>query len=245
MLKGKIVLLGKEKLFIIDLDQKKFSCQYGFVDLTKIKRYGQKIICGSEELVALKPTMIDLLGKCKRGPQIIMPKDAAQIVATTGATDGWRCLDAGGGSGFLSIFLANIVSPNGRITTYEKEKRNYEIIRYNIRYCSLDKIIKLKNADALRFTEKNLDLVTLDMKDVVKMVPKVFKVLNPGGWLVVYSPHIEQQKDVSKKMRSSGFVQMKTIENIQREWKFGEGGFTHPKPSGIMHTGFLTFGRKV
>jgi len=245
MIKGKVLLLGKEKSFIIDLDQKKFSCQYGFVDLTKIKKYGQKIKCGSEELVALKPMLIDLLRKCKRGPQIIMPKDAAQIIATTGATNGWKCLDAGGGSGFLSMFLANIVGPDGSVVTYEKERRNFDVIKYNVKYCGLEGMIKVKNADALKFSERSLDLITLDMKDVVKMVPKAYAVLNPGGWVAIYSPHIEQQRAVVERMRKQGFVQIKTLENIQREWKIGEGGFTHPKPSGIMHTGFLSFGRKA
>lgn len=57
-------------------------------------------------------------------------------------------------------------------------------------------------------------------------------------------PHIEQQVDVRKEMDRCGFRYIKTVETIQREWK-SLGGYTHPVPKGIMHTGFMTFGRKI
>ena len=189
-----------------------------------------------------EPTIIDLLKKCKRGPQVILPKDAASIVGITGIRAGWKCLDAGGGSGFLALFIGNLVRPGGKVTTYEKRKEHFDIIKQNIQTCNLKDTVRAKNKDASAFTEKNLDLITLDMKGVEEIVKKSHKALKPGGWLVVYSPHIEQQKATVEKMRQAGFREMQTIENIQRTWQVSD--FTHPHPSGILHTGFLTFGRK-
>jgi tRNA A58 N-methylase Trm61 len=85
------------------------------------------------------------------------------------------------------------------------------------------------------------------MINAEKMIKKASKMLKPGGWLCVYSPHIEQQKSVTKEMEDLKFIHIHTIENIQRSWQVNshKGGYTHPKPSGIMHTGFLTFGRKI
>ena len=191
----------------------------------------------------IEPTIIDLLKKCKRGPQVILPKDAASIVAVTGLRAGWKCLDAGGGSGFLALFLGNLVQPKGKVTTYEKRKEFFEIIKSNIITCGLKGTVTAKNKDASLFTEKSLDLITLDMKGVEKIVSKSHKALKPGGWLVVYSPHIEQQKASVAEMRKAGFRSIQTIENIQRSWQVSD--FTHPHPSGIMHTGFLSFGRKL
>ncbi len=251
----KILLLGREKSFLVSADDKKLNSNYGELDLSKAARkipsgiqpvFGKKLKTNTGHVFSVvEPTLIDCLRKCRRGPQIIMPKDAAAITAVTGASSGWRCLDAGGGSGFLSLFLANTVRPDGKVFTYEKEKGFAKNIQHNIEFCGLESIVSLKNRDVKTFTEKNLDMVTLDMKDADKMTAKVWKALRPGGWLCVYSPHIEQQKKAVEAMEKAGFIQLRTIENIQREWKVDTRGFTHPKPSGILHTGFMTFGRKA
>ena len=191
----------------------------------------------------MSDNIVDLLRKCRRGPQIIMQKDAGIIIANTGIKSGSKCLDAGAGSGFLSIMLGNIVAPSGRVTAYEIKKDFYENVKKNIKICGLDKIIKVKNKDAAKFTEKNLDLITLDMKNAEKMVKKANRALKDGGFLVVYSPQIEQQIEARKEMEKTGFKAVRTIENIQREWSSFKG-YTHPFPSGVMHTGFLTFARK-
>ncbi len=238
----KILLLGK-KSFLVDSEQKKFSCQFGEINLSKT-RIGRRIKSSlGYEFTVAEPTIIDMLKKCRRGPQIIMPKDAAQVVAVTGASNGWKCLDAGSGSGFLSIFLGNVVKPSGSVVTYEKNEEFAKNVEKNIKFCNLEKTVKLKNKPAEKFTEKNLNLITLDMKNAEKMVKKCHAALKPGGWLCIYSPHIEQQIRARNEMENF-FVHIKTIENIQREWTSLKG-FTHPRPSQVVHTGFLTFGRKI
>ena len=240
----KILLAGKRN-FLVTKKQKKMGTQFGEIDLTKIRKYGQKIKSSSGEIfIVAKPTIIDLLKRCNRLPQIITTKDAAQIIAVTGLTSGWKCLDAGSGSGFLAIFMGNIVAPNGSVVTYEKNNKFYENAKRNIEFCGLDKIITIKNKDILNgFNEKGLDLITFDMIHAEKMIPKAKKSLNPGGWLCVYSPHIEQQKKAVEEMIKENFVHIKTIETMQREWQVSD--YTHPMPKQIVHTGFMTFGRKV
>lgn len=189
-------------------------------------------------------SFIDLLKKCKRGPQVILPKDAAVIASVTGLSSGWKCLDAGGGSGFLTLFLANMVRPKGKVYTYELKKEHFDIIKQNVVTCALSDIVEVKNKPAEKFTEKNLDLITLDMKGSEKLIKKASKALKEGGWLCIYSPHIEQQKLAVEEMRKAKFAEIQTLETIQRNWQVTEG-FTHPVPSGILHTGFLSFGRRV
>ncbi len=240
---GKILLLG-ERSFIVDIAQKKFSSNYGEVDLTKIKEYGQVVKTNTgHKFVVLRPTILDLLRKAKRMPQIVTPKDAGQIIANTGVSNGWHCLDAGSGSGFLAILLGNIVRPNGSVVTYEKKKVFYENAKKNIEFCNLAEIVKIKNKPAEKFTERNLDLITLDMINAEKMVKKCFSAMKKGGWLVIYSPHIEQQKRVLKETKKHNFVQVKTIQTQQTEWQVSD--YTHPKPSQLVHTGFITFARKA
>jgi len=239
-----IILLSKEKNFLLKKTKKVVQTSMGFIDIDRIKHYGQKIKSSTgHEFIAARPSFIDILRKCKRGPQIIMPKDAVHIIAVTGLTRGWNCLDAGSGSGFLAVFLGNVVSPGGSVVTYEKEKKFADNVKNNVELCGLGKIVKVINKDAKKFSESEMDLITLDMKYAEKMVKKCWKTLNHGGWLCVYSPHIEQQKEVMKEMKKLDFTQIQTIENIQRSWQVSD--FTHPRPSGILHTGFMTFARKI
>jgi len=239
-----ILLLSRENSFLMVKTDKVLQTSQGFIDTNIIRHFGQEIKSSTgQKFIVAKPSFIDILRKCKRGPQIIMPKDAVHIIAITGLANGWKCLDAGSGSGFLAIFLGNMVKPDGSVTTYEKDEKFYENVRKNILFCGLDKTVKVINRDAKKFEEKSLDLITLDMRNAEKMVKKCWKALKHGGWFCVYSPHIEQQKEVMEEMKKLDFTQIITIENIQRSWQVSD--FTHPKPSGIMHTGFMTFGRKV
>lgn len=241
----KLLLLSKDAAFLADTGQKKLQTQYGEIDLSKA-RLGKKILSrkGKEFWVA-EPTIIDLLRKARRGPQVITPKDAAAIAALTGAGPGWKCADAGSGSGFLALFLGNIVRPGGKIFTYEISKANYELVRKNIRHCGLEATVVARNRDISNgINEKNLDLVVLDMQHAEKVIARACKALKPGGWLCVYSPHIEQQIKSRKAMKKEGFVQVRTIETVQREWKIAHG-FSHPRHTQLAHTGFITAGRKV
>lgn len=238
----KVLLLG-EKTFLIDKKQKKFHTEFGMFDLEKIKKYGQVIKTNTgKKFYAVEPTIIDLMKKSRRMPQIVTQKDAAQIAAVTGLTTGWKCLDFGGGSGFLAMFIGNLVKPGGTVITYEKKPEYAKNIVKNINFCGLQKIVAVKNTDAKKFTEKNLDLITMDVIDAEKYVKKCFNALKPGGWICVYSPHIEQQKKAVKEMEKY-FTHIRTIETIQRNWQVSE--YTHPIPSQLVHTGFMTFGRKV
>lgn len=242
---GEFVIIAGKKNYLVKVSDENFSTEYGTINLSKLKKkkIGDKIKSNSgEEFLIAKPSFIDvLMKKCKRLPQIVMPKDAALILAYTGIPTNAKIVDAGAGSGFLSIFLAYYCS-NGNVVTYEKNKEFAKIVRKNIEKLRL-KNIQVKEKDILKgIEENNLDLITLDMKESENVIEEAYKKLKFGSWLVVYSPYIEQVKKVVEKMKNY-FTDIITIENITREWKVNY--HTLPKSSGIMHTGFLTFGRKL
>jgi tRNA (adenine57-N1/adenine58-N1)-methyltransferase len=187
-------------------------------------------------------TIIDFLNKTKRGPQVILPKDAGLIISITGCCPGWKVVDAGTGSGFLSIFLGNL---GCNVYTYEKEKKFYELAKRNIKKSDL-KNIKIKNSDITKgIKERNVDMVTLDMKNPEKVIKHAYKSLKSGGWLVIYSMHIEQIQKVWKELVKYDFSKPKILENLKREWQIEGRTFTRPKTHMLAHTGFLTFVRKM
>jgi len=181
--------------------------------------------------------------KLKRGPQVILPKDAALILAYSGIAPGSKVVDAGAGSGFLATFLGTYLKP-GRVYTYENDERFLQIVKDNIRACGLEDVVVLRKADVTKgIKEKNVDLVTLDLKDAKKAVKHAHKALVDGGMIVVYSPTVEHLMGVIKELKKYKFTELKTVENIVREWKTDLT--TRPETMGLMHTGFLTFARKV
>jgi tRNA (adenine57-N1/adenine58-N1)-methyltransferase len=180
--------------------------------------------------------------KIKRGPQVILPKDAALILAYSGVKPGAKVVDAGTGSGSLAIFLATYLQP-GRVYTYEKDKRFVALAKENIKNSGVSKYIRLREADVTKgIKEKKVDLVTFDLKDANKAIGHAHNALKQGGTLMVYSPTadhlLESVKAIKKKFKA-----VRTIEGIVREWK--SEYTTRPETIGLMHTGFLTFTKKT
>jgi len=246
MKKGELLLLINEKnSYLVEKSDRKIQTAEGFVNLKQVKNFNSivKTHTGKKFFVA-EPNLNDILKKrVKRMPQIIMTKDAALILAYTGVMPGSFVVDAGSGTGYLSIFLANYLKP-GKIVTYEKDRKFAKVAKENFKNAGLGKFIKLKQKDILKgINEKNVDLVTLDMKHSEKVVKHAYAALKYGGWLVVYSPYVQQVDAVVKEMKRKGFSEVKTVENIVRFWDVGD--HTLPQRSGIMHTGFITFARKV
>jgi len=245
---GELVLLvSKKGSYIVEVGDGKLHTKDGVIDLVELKKknFGDHIKTHlKEKFILIKPNIKDILEKkLKRMPQIIMPKDVAMIFAYTGVAPGSLVVDAGTGSGFLSIFLANYIKP-GKVVTYEKDKRFIKAAKENIKSSGLEKFIKLKHKDISKgIDERDVDLITLDMKNSEKIVKHAHNTLVCGGWLVVYSPYIEHATKVVNKIKKIGFENIKTVENIVREWQFEK--YSRPKTIGLMHTGFLTFARKI
>jgi tRNA (adenine57-N1/adenine58-N1)-methyltransferase len=245
--KGEIVLLlSKENSYLTEVRKGKFHTKDGIFNLEEIlkKEIGDKIKTHlGKEFVIVKPTINDILEKkIKRTAQVILPKDAALILAYTGIPSNSLVIDLGTGTGYLVIFLANYLS-KGKIITYEKNREFAKIASENIKASGL-KNIELKRKDVSKgMKERNADLVTIDLQHPEKFIKLAYRVLKPGGWLVVYSPTVEEMLKVKKEIKKFEFPQPLAVENIVREWKLEKT--TRPKTMGIMHTGFLIFARKI
>ena len=181
-----------------------------------------------------------LLRKLKRGPQVVLPKDIGMILAFTGVGKTSKVVDAGAGSAWLSISLGNVAKS---VVTYERREEFAELARKNVERAGL-KNVKVKVADVFDgISEKNLDLITLDLAESDKAVLHAFKALRTGGYLVGYLPHSEQVSRFVRECETVGFGEVFTIECIVREMLVREQGF-RPENVGLMHTAYLVFARK-
>jgi len=139
------------------------------------------------------------------------------------------------------MFLANL---GCEVYTYENDKRWFEIAKKNFQRFGF-KNIHLKFKDILKgIDEKNVDMITIDMKDAQKIVKDAYSKLKSGGFMVFYSLHIEQIQKIYKELRKYKFSKVKYLENIQREWQIEGSTYTRPKTEMLGHTGFLVFARK-
>ena len=238
----KYILLSKDFKILVEEGKKRISTHLGIIDLKGLKE-GKKIKSHlGKEFFVVKPNIIDLIEKMKRGAQVILPKDVALIIAYTGLMPDWKVLDVGTGSAFSSIFLANYLT-KGKVVTYEKDERFYKIAKENISLSGL-KNIKLVKRDFLKgIKEKDFDLILLDLEDANKAIKIAYKSLKVGGYLVVYSPTVDHLLKVCKEMKKFDFTEMEIAENIVREWQFEKT--LRPKTKGIMHTGLITIARKI
>jgi tRNA (adenine57-N1/adenine58-N1)-methyltransferase len=188
--------------------------------------------------------MPDLFKKLTRGPQIITLKDAAIISAFTGVSPGDLVVDAGAGSGFLAIYLGNLVRPKGRVVSYEKRADFAKLARRNVEKAGIEKYVEIKEKDIFKgIDEKDVDVVTLDMPEPWHAVKHAKKALKEGGYAVSYVPSVEQVRNFVLECGKAGLKHEKTVECSLREMLVKERG-TRPQTKGLMHTGYLSFVRK-
>ena len=240
------LLISKDTSYLTEVKKRSLHTQDGVFDVGSLlkKELGDTIKTHlGKEFVITKPSLKDILEKrVRRTAQVILPKDVALILAYTGIPSDSLVVDCGTGTGYLSIFLAYYLC-KGNVVTYEKDRQFARIARENIRASGI-KNIKLKEKDVTKgIEEKKVDLVTVDIQKPEKVVSLACKALKPGGFLVVYSPTVEEMIRVNKEIKRKDFCDIKTIENIVREWQVEKT--TRPKTVGIVHTGWLTFARRV
>jgi len=230
------VLLSKNSKYVIEDNVKEIHTKDGIIKIEENKAISHLGI----EFSVVEPNLLDIMKKLKRGPQVILPKDAAMILAYTGIKQNSRILEGGTGNAFLTIFLCWYLKPC-KIFTYENDERFFKIAKENIEKSGLKEYIELKFEDFENFEEKDIDLAVLDLKNSEKYVKKVYEALKIGGWIVIYTPNVDGLIENVKEIKKYNFTEIKIIENIVREWNVER---LRPRSKGLMHTGFIIFGRK-
>jgi tRNA (adenine57-N1/adenine58-N1)-methyltransferase len=240
-----VLLIHEKKSFLLRVSENDFHSHFGVVDLSELigREYGMKVLSHSGyEFTVLKPKFTDFIKKMRKMPQVVQPKDAAQIVAYTGIARGDTVVEGGAGSGALTVFLASVVDP-GMVYSYEVREDFLEVARENVSRFGLENVeFKLKDIYE-GIGEENVDLVTLDVASPEKVVKHAYNALKIGGYIFSYSPCIEQVSRFC--LAAADFrMQIKTIECLVREYEVSKKG-TRPKSRMLGHTGFMSFARKI
>jgi tRNA (adenine57-N1/adenine58-N1)-methyltransferase len=213
---------------------------YGVITAEKLdeKNVGSVIETHSgRKFFIIPPRIIDFMEKARRGPQAMTLKDCSLIAGYTGIRSKSRVVEAGLGSGVLSMSLANTVAP-AELVSYEIREDFKGIAEGNFKRFGVNNV-KIKMKDIYEgIDEKNLDLIMLDLPEPWRVVEYAKKSLKAGGHLVSYSPSIEQNKGLFDAL-GGNFIS-ETIESLVRNWDMK---VVRPYSRMLGHTGFITFAR--
>ena len=193
-------------------------------------------------LLALRPTLNDIVLKMPRGAQVIYPKDLGPILVMADIRPGVRVLESGVGSGALSMAM---LRAGASITGYELRDDFAERAQGNVARFVPDLVdryrVELRDCyDGI--DERHLDRVVLDLPEPWRVVPHAEGSLRPGGILVAYTPTIGQATTLRQRLDDSRFEFAETLEVLQRGWHI-EGQSVRPDHRMVAHTGFLTSAR--
>jgi tRNA (adenine57-N1/adenine58-N1)-methyltransferase len=235
---------GKVREFIVNVSEDEFHTDFGIIDLSVLagKVPGDTVISHmGQEFTIQRPRMPDFFNHAKRSGAPMMPKDIGPIIAYTGLNMHDTVLDAGTGSGVLAMYLGFIAR---RVLSYEIREDFAQIARQNVLSAGLHNVeIRCGNIiEEIPSLDESFDVVTLDTQDSRYVIPHVRKVLNPGGFLVTYSPFFEQTKDIREAIDAANFYDVRTMEFSEREISFSDRG-TRPATARVGHTGFITIAR--
>ena len=192
---------------------------------------------------AMRPTLADFVLRMPRGAQVIYPKDLGAILMLADIHPGVKVLEAGVGSGALSLTLV---------------RAGAEVVGYELRSDFAAKAIAnvaafLGEEPATRFRveerdvydgieERDVDRVVLDLPEPWQVVKHAESALRPGGILVAYTPSIMQAAQLRDTLAASHFELASTVEHLARTWHV-EGQAVRPDHRMVAHTGFLTSAR--
>jgi len=197
---------------------------------------------------AFRPLLADYVLTMPRGATIIYPKDAAMILGIADIKPGARVLEAGVGSGALSIHLLRAIGAKGVLHSVEMREDFAEISEKNVSsYFGAKPTNWNLTIGALQDQtyEADFDRVLLDMLAPWECLDVASKALVPGGVFMAYVATTTQLSKIAEAIKESGnFTEPESSETIVRGWHH-EGLAVRPQHRMIGHTGFLIFARRM
>ena len=183
-----------------------------------------------------------------RGATIVYPKDAAMILGLADIAPGSRVLEAGVGSGALSISLLRAIGPTGKLESFEKREEFATIASKNVTQYFGERPgnWNLSMGAVQDHDHKcEYDRVVLDMLAPWECIEMAARALVPGGVFIAYVATTTQLSQTAEAIKTSGnFTEPESSETMVRGWHH-EGLAVRPQHRMIAHTAFLIMARRL
>lgn len=193
----------------------------------------------------LQPSLADLLNDLPRTTQILYPKDIGFILVTMGVGPGKKVVEAGSGSGSMTIALSYAVGQEGRVISYEQKPDNQNLARKNIERVGLASRVDFKLGDIQNgFDETDADALFLDLPNPFDYIPQARAALKPGAYFCSLLPTFNQVEKLLIALRLNHFAFVDVCELLLRHYQ-SEPARIRPANRMVAHTGFLIFARRI
>lgn len=192
----------------------------------------------------VRPTIYDLVKSLKRQTQIIYPKDIGYICMKLGVGPGTRVVEAGSGSGSLTLALAWFVGPTGKVFTYERRPEFRTLCGKNLAWAGLDdgRVEQVEADIAEGFGDHAADALFLDVRTPWEYLDRIPAAVQPGAPLGFLLPTANQVSDLLDGLAQGPFEDIEVLELLVRRWKPVPARL-RPDDRMVAHTGFLVFCR--
>lgn len=251
---GEVCLLvdGRGRHYLVDLDPTDvFQYHVGSLPLSQVIGRPEGTVLrssGAGRLVALRPRLADYILRMRRGAQVVYPKDVGPILHWGDIGPGQRVLEAGTGSGALTMALVQAVGPTGTVVSVEERPDHAAgaraaIVRF---FGEVPPNLTLRPGRVEEMVEEVApDRLVLDLPEPWLVVGPAVAGLAEGGVLSAYLPTVPQVQHLHDELRRSRrFLDVSTFEMLLRDW-VAEGRSVRPASQMVGHTGFITTARKV
>jgi tRNA (adenine57-N1/adenine58-N1)-methyltransferase len=198
-------------------------------------------------LFCLRPRMADFVLKMTRGAQVIYPKDVGAILVYADIGPGTHVLEAGTGSGALTLALCRATGAEGRVVSYELRRDFHDTATTNLEafFGKLPLWLELRCGDIREAAEagESFDRAVLDLPEPWSVVREVASALHPGGIVCTYLPTTNQVQQAVLALERGGFTEVETFEVLVRPWHVTERS-VRPDHRMVAHTGFISVARR-
>jgi tRNA (adenine57-N1/adenine58-N1)-methyltransferase len=193
----------------------------------------------------LRPATDDLVRDLKRITQIVYPKDAGYILMKMSIGPGCRVVEAGTGSGGLTLVLAQAVCPAGRVYSYEVRPEMQQLARRNLEQLGLSTCVAFRQRDiAEGFDERDADALFLDLPNPWDYLTQAHAALASGGFFGCILPTTNQVSRLIGALEEASFGLIEVEELLLRPYKAVPARL-RPMDRMVAHTGYLVFARAI
>jgi tRNA (adenine57-N1/adenine58-N1)-methyltransferase len=198
-------------------------------------------------LTVLRPRLADFALKMPRGAAVVYPKDTGAILVWADIRPGDVVVEAGTGSGALTMALSRAVGSSGRVISFEVREDHAALAAKRIRgfFGAQPENVELRvGAVEVGLEDLHPDRIVLDLPEPWHSVPIAAERLAPGGIFCCYLPTVPQVQTVREAIDAAGaFLDVMTFEMMMREWTV-DGRSVRPSHRMVGHTGFISVARK-